>query len=251
MMNNNKGDEQQAKAEVPADAAVGKAEEPEPEVAPERAPEPAPAPVPEPEVADTEGVDTEGFDTEGCDPSDPMCAQEGMLDADGSGSKGGKWDRGKSYHKDGGGEPAPDAKVEDDPLPLPSGGGGKVSEEDVDCLLNPDLPKCAGGGTGPAPKQKQVLKPKIPEKLTQAELRKAMGSVKSSAKKCGLKHGFPPGTKVEVHVSVESKGTVSEVKSKGEHGGSALGKCVEAAARKATFPEFKTQQIGFDFPFVM
>ena len=90
-----------------------------------------------------------------------------------------------------------------------------------------------------------------PEPATQAELRSAMGSVKGAAKKCGSKHGVPAGTIVDVKMSIESSGTVTSADAKGEYAGTALGTCVEDAAKKATFPEFKTAQMGFDFPFVM
>ncbi|PRP97689.1 hypothetical protein ENSA5_31960 [Enhygromyxa salina] len=254
------------------DAAVGKVEEPsvadaEPAEGGGPALEPEPEPEPEPE-GETEGLlagETEGAGLlADADAADPMAQKEGLLENDGSNgvAKVGKWDQGKSSASN---KPAPDSNAapapepepepepEFDPLPepQPSGSGGKVSEEDVDCLLNPDMPKCQSGAA-PKPKEQEVLAPKVPDKLSTSQLRSGMNKIKSAAKKCGGQHGVPPGTKVKVKVSIEgSTGTVSSVAAKGEHAGTPLGSCVEAAVKQATFDVFKKPSMGIDYSLSM
>jgi hypothetical protein len=244
------------------DAAVGKAEEP---VAPE--PEGASAgvaPTPEPEpVAETEGLlegETEGLGALDPDAGDPMGMREGLLENDGTNgvAKAGKWDQGTSYAKP---QPKPEAAEPDDddpepPLPIdkkpqPKPAGGGTSDEEVDCLLNPDLPKCAGGGTT-KPKNTEVLAPKVPEKLSSSQLKDGFNGIKSSAKKCGAQHGAEAGTSVKVHVSIEgATGKVTVVRAIGEHAGTPLGSCVEDAVKKAQFEVFKNPSQGADYPLVM
>jgi hypothetical protein len=247
------------------DAAVGKAEEP---VAPEPAGASAGAvPTPEPEVvAETEGAPLEG-ETEGLgaldpDAGDPMGMRDGLLENDGTNgvAKGGKWDQGTSYAKtapktDEGGEPEPEPEPEPDllidkkPTPKPAGGG--TSDEEVDCLLNPDMPKCAEGATT-KPKSTEVLTTKIPEKLSTTQLKEGFSGIKTSAKKCGGQHGAAPGTSVKVHVSIEgATGKVTEVRAIGEHAGTPLGSCVEDAVKQAQFQVFKNPSQGADYPLVM
>jgi hypothetical protein len=247
------------------DAAVGKAEEP---IAADPAGASAGAvPTPEPEpVGETEGALVEG-ETEGLgaldpDAGDPMGMREGLLENDGTNgvAKAGKWDQGTSYAKP---EPKPDAgeakpepEPEDEllidkkPTPKPAGGDG-TSDEEVDCLLNPDLPKCASGGTT-KPKNTEVLAPKLPEKLSSSQLRDGFNGIKSTAKKCGQAQGAAAGTQVKVHVSIEgATGKVSSVKTTGEHAGTPLGDCVEDAVKNAQFELFKTPSMGVDYPIVM
>lgn len=228
------------------------------------------------EAAETGGETGEGEtggtagETSGFDEDDPMGQKEGLLAA-GSGTGGkaggsGKWDPGKDTAGDGGAADAgaggddvvdplalADTKPDPtpDPLPDPNPGGGGGGEDDVDCLLNPDLPKC--GKKEAKPKyEDEVLAPKLPEKLGQAELRKGMGSIKLQAKGCGSQNGVPAGTKVKVHVSLEgASGKVTKVEAKGEHAGSALGKCVEGVVMKAKFEPFKKPAMGFDYSLTM
>lgn len=248
------------------DAAVGKAEEP---VAPDPAGASAgAAPTPEPEiVADTEGAllegETQGLGAMGEDAGDPMGMRDGLLENDGTNgvAKGGKWDQGTSYAKpdptpggdvDPEPEPEPEPELLIDKKPKPAGGGGSgTSDEEVDCLLNPDLPKCAGGGST-KPKNTEVLAPKLPEKLSSSQLKEGFNGIKSSAKKCGAQHGAAAGTSVKVHVSIEgSTGKVTEVRAIGEHAGTPLGSCVEDAVKDAQFQVFKNPSQGADYPLVM
>lgn len=244
------------------DAAVGKADEPVPEQPGATAgATPPPEPIPEPDPALLEG-ETEGLGALDPDAGDPMAMKNGLLENDGTNgvAKQGKWDQGTSYAKNPTPQPEPEAEPEDDPLPLPEpkpkgesvkGGGDGTSDEEVDCLLNPDLPKCAGGGET-KPKNTEVLAPKVPDKLSQSQLRDGFNSVKSSAKKCGQQHGAEAGTQVKVHVSIEgATGTVTDVKATGEHAGTPLGDCVEDAVKKAQFQIFKNPSMGADYPLVM
>ncbi|KIG17994.1 Serine/threonine protein kinase PrkC, regulator of stationary phase [Enhygromyxa salina] len=271
MSNNREQPDPQANAQVAptdGDAAVGKAE-PTPDPNAEQAGASAgaavePQPEPEPE-ADTEGLLLEG-ETEGAglgllaDGDDPMGMREGLLESDGTNgvAKVGKWDQGKSSPKPANTgadpapkpEPEPDPEPDFDPLPEPKK-GGKVSEEDVDCLLNPDLAKCQGGG-GQKPKNEEVLAPKLPEKLSAAQLRQGFNKIKAKAKTCGLKHNGPSGTSVKIHVSIQgATGTVDSVKALGEHAGTPLGNCVEDTVKGAVFEQFKTPSMGIDYPVIM
>lgn len=150
-------------------------------------------------------------------------------------------------------EPEPEPEIGPDPLPEPkkTGGNGAASQDEVDCLLNPDLPKCGQGGGG-GKQDGPVLVPKVPEKLDSAALKSGFNTVKSKAKACGSKHGAEAGTKVKVHASIEgATGKVSTVAATGEHAGTELGKCVEAAVKDATFTEFKSPAQGVDYSLVM
>jgi hypothetical protein len=249
------------------DAAVGKAEEP---VAPDpvgasagAVPQPEPLPVAETEGALPEG-ETEGLGALDPDAGDPMGMRDGLLEADGTNgvAKAGKWDQGTSYAKPTTGGDA-EAEADPDPLPVepkptPKKSDGETikasdggSDAEVECLLNPDLEKCKGGGTT-APKNTEVLAPKVPEKLTTTQLKAGFSGIKSDAKKCGAQHGAAAGTSVKVHVSIEgATGKVTEVRAIGEHAGTPLGSCVEDAVRKAQFEVFKNPSQGADYPLVM
>jgi hypothetical protein len=271
---NNKDDnaqkQQPQQAEMSAnvdDAAVGKAEPlPEdPNAAGASAGTPVqPEPEPLPPEAETEGVLGEDagalLAADTSDGADPMAQKAGLLDGGKNPvNKNGKWDQGTSIEKpDEGGEvvePEPDP----DPLPLVDpkpksdgeavkGTGGPANDDEVDCLLNPDLPKCSGGGGGTTTKEEQILAPKLPESLSERALRDGFNTVKSKAKACGSKFGAAEGTKVKVHVSIEgATGKVSTVEATGEHAGTDLGKCVEDAVKNATFSQFKKPSQGADY----
>ena len=260
----------QAGMSAPEDeAAVGKAvEEPTPEAesaaagsAGAVAPEPEPEPEPESEVVLDDGDPLAGIDANG----DPLSVREGLLENDGTNGvkKAGEWDQGTSYAKPENNtppKPAPEPEPEeedDDPLPLPEpkkqgSVSDPASDEEVDCLLNPDLPKCQKAGGDKKPKEQEILAPKIPEKLSSSQLRDGFNGVKSSAKKCGQQNGVPPGTSVKVHVSIEgATGKVTDVKATGEHAGTPLGKCVEDAVKNAQFEVFKKPAMGVDYPMIM
>jgi hypothetical protein len=150
-------------------------------------------------------------------------------------------------------EPEPEPELTPDPLPEPkkTGGNSAASQDEVDCLLNPDLPKCATAGTGGG-QTGPVLVPKVPEKLDSAALKSGFNTVKTKAKACGAKFGAETGSKVKVHASIEgATGKVTSVAATGEHAGTELGKCVEAAVKDATFDVFKSPAQGVDYSLVM
>lgn len=249
------------------DAAVGKAEEPVP--APPEATSAGAVPTPEPEpVAETEGAllegETEGLGALDPDAGDPMGMREGLLENDGTNgvNKNGKWDQGTSYAKPAEGgdteadadaepaEPKPVTKKKPDGETIKASDGG-TGDEEVDCLLNPDLEKCKTSGTT-KPKNTEVLAPKVPEKLSSSQLRDGFNGIKSTAKKCGAAQGAAPGTQVKVHVSIEgATGKVSSVNATGEYAGTPLGTCVENAVKNAQFLIFKTPSMGIDYPIIM
>ncbi len=267
---------QQVQAEMSAkpdsEAAVGKAE-PTPDEQPGASagevvePQPDPEPVVEP-PGETEGalLDGEGGDgllaaAEG-DADDPMAQEQGLLDGGSNPvAKSGKWDQGTSSSKPASEPVAADPKPKPEPEPIvapipepepaktPVGGGG--GDDEVDCLLNPDLPKCNTGGSS-KPKTEEVLAPKLPDKLDSNALRSGFNTVKSKAKACGSKFGAAGGTKVKIHASIDgASGKVSSVEAKGEHAGTDLGKCVEDAVKGATFEKFKKPSQGVDYSMIM
>jgi hypothetical protein len=140
-----------------------------------------------------------------------------------------------------------------DPLPKKQGGSttDQASQDEVDCLLNPDLPKCASGGKTSG-KDGPVLVPKVPEKLDSTMLKTGFNTVKSKAKACGSKYGAAAGTKVKIHASIEgASGKITSVEATGEHAGTDLGKCVEEAVKDVTFQVFKSPAQGVDYSIVM
>ncbi len=133
-----------------------------------------------------------------------------------------------------------------------SSGGGSKKEPDVDCLLDPNLPKCKGGSSGGGGETKKAPDPSLPKKLGTTQIKSGIDGIKAAAKACGGKNGAAPGTKVTIKFSVKgSTGSVISATATGENAGSALGKCVEAAAKKASFPKFQADQQGFQFNFRM
>lgn len=151
-------------------------------------------------------------------------------------------------------EPEPDPVVAPDPLPEPkktSGGTNAASQDEVDCLLNPDLAKCGQGGTSGG-SSGPVLVPKVPDKLDSSALKTGFNTVKTKAKACGAKFGAVAGSKVKIHASIEgATGKVTSVEATGEHAGTELGKCVEEAVKNATFEVFKSPAQGVDYSMMM
>jgi hypothetical protein len=194
------------------------------------------------------------------DADDPMAQKANLL---GGGTnpvaKAEKWEQGKTTTtKSSSGpapekdpivepEPKPEPEPEPEPKPKPSGS----HDDEVDCLLNPDLAKCKTSG-GSKSKDQEVLAPKLPESLSSTQLRDGFNKVKSKAKACGAKHGAEAGTKVKVHASIEgATGKVTSVKALGEHAGTELGKCVEGVVEGAVFEQFKKPAMGVDYSLIM
>jgi predicted Zn finger-like uncharacterized protein len=133
-----------------------------------------------------------------------------------------------------------------------SGGSKPAAEPDVDCLLDPSLPKCKGGGSKASSDKKAPVDSSLPAKLGTNDIKTGIDGVKGAAKICGSKHGAAAGTKVGIKFSVTgSTGAVSSASAMGEHAGTPLGKCVEDEAKKAKFPKFQADQQGFQFNFLM
>ncbi len=128
-----------------------------------------------------------------------------------------------------------------------SGSGGDVS---VDCLLDPS--KCKTGSTT-TKKTTTTGSSSGPEKLSATDIKAGITSaVKSKAAACGPKNGAAPGTKVSIKFSISgSSGKVSSASATGAHAGTALGKCVEAAAKTASFKQFQASSQGFTYKFKM
>lgn len=153
-------------------------------------------------------------------------------------------------------KPQPNGDV---PAPSKKKAGGSDGNIDVDCLLDPNLPKCKksggrkpkkSGGGGAAPKAS--ADPNLPQSLTQAQLLGGLRLAKTRAKGCGKKNGAAAGTRVRVRMSISgSTGKVTSAVPQGEHVGTPLGKCVAAAASKATFPKFKKSSQGLQYNFKM
>jgi len=106
------------------------------------------------------------------------------------------------------------------------------------------LPKCKGGGGGGGGGGNDAPDPSLPKKLGQTQILSGISAAKSAAKSCGS------GATVAVKFSVKgSTGKVISAKAQGEHAGTSIGKCVEGAAKKASFPKFQASQQGFTFKF--
>jgi predicted Zn finger-like uncharacterized protein len=116
-------------------------------------------------------------------------------------------------------------------------------DPDVDCLLDPNLPKCKGGG-GSGGDTKAPVDSSLPPKLGAAEISAGIDGVKAEAKKCGA------GTTVPIKFSVKgSTGAVTSATPLEEHASTPIGKCVASAAKAAKFPKFQAEQQGFTFKF--
>lgn len=221
---------------------------------PEAMPEPAPTsaeaapiePVVEPPLeGETAGV----VDTDGAllamGEGDPLAQTDGLLNPDGTKKTTTPANYGGGVRTKPAGtggtveepeaEPEPEPEPVVDPLPEPKKSGSntdQASQDEVDCLLNPDLPKC-GSGTKSGGKDGPVLVPKVPEKLDSTMLKTGFNTVKSKAKACGSKFGAAAGTKVKIHASIEgASGKITSVEATGEHAGTDLGKCVEEAVKE-------------------
>lgn len=125
---------------------------------------------------------------------------------------------------------------------------------DVDCILDPSLPKCKRGSSGrkSPPKSSGASDPSLPDKLGAADIKAALAGTKSPAKACGRKHGASPGQKVAVKMKISGRsGKVSSANPQGADASSALGRCVAQAARATRFGKFRTASMTFTYKFRM
>lgn len=251
----------------PADAAAGAEDGAVAEGEANKA-EPPPAAADEPSAEELAALEagTGGAEIPG-NPDDPLAARDDLLAARDGGTKPSAPSKRPSPGKSSApspaaGDPAPaeaePAPVEPEPAPaeadplLPEPKPKADSDDgEVECLLNPDLPKCQTN-SGPKRNDGEVLAPKLPEKLSSSQLRSGFSKIKSKAKACGGQHGAEAGTKVKVHVSIEgTSGKVTKVDAKGEHAGTPLGNCVEKAVESASFEKFKRPAMGVDYSLSM
>ncbi len=196
-------------------------------------------------AADTEAAaDTEGGDappTDGkADPSKPK--PKGPSTSKPSGSTPSK-PTGSTPSKPTGTTPTPSK---------PSGGDNL----DIDCILDPKLPKCKGGGGSSKPSggttAPKPADPSLPESLSTGDIKAGVTPVKDSAKACGGKHGAQPGETVKVKLSIAgATGAVTSASAEPPHQGTPLGNCVAAALKKATFKKFQKATLGAVYPVKM
>jgi hypothetical protein len=123
----------------------------------------------------------------------------------------------------------------------------------VECVLDPHLPKCASA----ARTERPALPPKSadpdrPETLSLSDVRNGVAPFKAAAKSCGTRHGAKPGTKVRVKLSIAGPtGAVTSTAAEPPHHGTALGNCVAAALKKASFVSFRKPVIGVVYSITM
>lgn len=126
----------------------------------------------------------------------------------------------------------------------------KARELPIECVLDPHAAGCGAKAAAPPrePPKVVAIDPNLPETLSTSALRGGMAGVKEAAKSCGAKHGGVAGEKVKVKLSIlGASGAVESTAAEGAHRGTALGNCVAAALKKATFPRFGKQVIGLEY----
>jgi hypothetical protein len=121
----------------------------------------------------------------------------------------------------------------------------------LQCVLEPGRAGCAGPSATvrePPPRADPPQDPLLPETLSQSALRDGIATVKASAKQCAGRHGGSAGEKVKIRLSiVGATGAVQLTAAEGEYRGTALGNCVAAALKKASFPRFRKPVIGLEY----
>ena len=146
-------------------------------------------------------------------------------------------------------EPVPEPEPKPDPKPMTQAEIDKKFS--TECLLDPNKPGCEEFRKRQEAKRKD-LDAHLPDKLSQNDIRGAIGSVKSKAKACGSQHGATAGETVRVKLSIEgSTGNVLSASAMSPHDSTPLGKCVAEALSGANFPRFKSQQQGTTYPVTM
>jgi hypothetical protein len=119
--------------------------------------------------------------------------------------------------------------------------------DEVTCMVNSEAACCArlrGAHSTPAEPKRVAVDPDLPEKLVASTSMAAMSAVKPRVLACGTR--FPTKGQVKLHVKVSGDAHVDvAVESSPDQ---ALGACVAAAVKTATFP--RTQTGGsFAFPY--
>ena len=120
----------------------------------------------------------------------------------------------------------------------------KPKEDDtpsVECILDPS--KCKKGGSG-GEKTKPPPDASMPEKLELADIKAGVAGPKGSAESNCKKHA-KGGEKVKIKLSISGPaGTVISAAAEDDAGNAALGSCVAAELKKATFKKVQKEQIG-------
>jgi len=122
----------------------------------------------------------------------------------------------------------------------PAGGrvAGRWAEEvSVGAAPGPDPPRRA---TDPA-RRREPRSRRVPETLSPEALRGGFTAVAGAVAEC-RKHGGVPGTVVHVQLTVTAAGTVEGASARKPYQGTSFGRCVEAAASRASFPPARTSQ---------
>jgi hypothetical protein len=121
----------------------------------------------------------------------------------------------------------------------------------VACVLEPSGPGCgrtAAPPHDPATRTIPAVDPSLPETLSPSALREGIAAVKASAKQCAGRHGGTAGEAVKIRLSIVGQtGAVQSTTAEGEYRGTALGNCVAAALKKASFPRFRKPAIGLEY----
>lgn len=117
----------------------------------------------------------------------------------------------------------------------------RQSDLDVDCILDPALPKClapASAGTS-----------ELPRTPTSAQVKRALQSRFGPAKTCGPAHGATSGETVKIKLSIEgATGRVTNATPQSPHDTGTLGACVAEALAEARFPRFQLPSMGVVVP---
>lgn len=187
-------------------------------------------------AADTEGEPVEGEDDSKADPTKPKAP--------------------KTSSKPDTPTSKPSTPTSKPATPTPAKPTPSNDNLDVDCILDPKLPKCKGGGSSkPSSSPKPTpapTDPSLPETLGTAEIKAGVSPVKDAAKACGGKHGAQPGESVKVKLSIAgATGAVTSAAAEPPHNGTPLGNCVAAALKKATFKKFRKATLGAVYPVKM
>lgn len=126
--------------------------------------------------------------------------------------------------------------------PAPAPAPKAKDDLSVSCIIDP---ASCGRGSKPTKPKAAPSAPagNLPDKLSAAQIRKALSGPKAKAKQCGDMHAAPAGTKVKVKLSVAGSGDVRSATPLAPHSNS-LGRCVANALEGAKFDRFAAPAMG-------
>ncbi|MBA3545877.1 MAG: serine/threonine protein kinase [Nannocystis sp.] len=110
----------------------------------------------------------------------------------------------------------------------------------VDVPSATDVTDAPTVGVDPAKKREHRSR-RLPEKLSPAALGAGFAAVEGAVGEC-RQHGGVTGTVVHVQLTVTAAGKVEGASARKPYQGTTLGRCVEAAASRASFPAAQTSQ---------